>query len=85
MDELVDEKSRLKEERGKTIGVLSILSFIAMGIWVLILLSGFSQGKLTQEELEDEMVMAVDLYEQFNLPMDESQLANQWEYMQLER
>lgn len=54
MDELLDEKQEMKNKRGKTLPVLCILSWIAIGLTFLSVSSEMMKGQLTQEELRQE-------------------------------
>lgn len=52
MSELLDEKSLMNEKRGSTLKVISILSWIYIGLSMLATLPGVFSGPLTPEELE---------------------------------
>lgn len=54
MDDLLDEKQELKNKRGKTLPVLCVLSWIAIGLSFLSSGNEMLKGKMTQEELRQE-------------------------------
>lgn len=59
MEELIDQKQAMKNKRGKTLQVLCILSWIAIG-WSFISIAWQAfEGPLTEEQMEEEKYEAL--------------------------
>ena len=54
MDELLDEKQELKNKRGKTLPVLCVLSWIAIGLSFLSIGNQVRTGRSSADELRQE-------------------------------
>lgn len=56
MSELLDEKSLINEKRGGTLKVLAILSWVWIGLAMLLALPGIFSGPMSPEELDEAKV-----------------------------